>query len=81
MNTIFVGTILLTSVLSAPTWSPWSEWSAYKHIIVISVDGMHASDLDKYIALKPNSTFSALLETGIKYENGYTTGVSLRHDG
>lgn len=77
ISTGLVSAVLLTSVLSAPTWSPWSQWSAYKHVLVISVDGMHASDLDKYIALKPNSTFSALLETGIKYENGYTTGVSL----
>lgn len=76
MTTAFIGTLLLKSVLSAPTWSPWQPWSSYKHIIVISVDGMHASDLDMYVAQKPNSTFAALLQTGIKYENGYTSAVS-----
>lgn len=51
-------------------------WSPYKHIVVVSVDGMHASDLDMYVSLKPNSTFAALLQTGIKYANGYTSAVS-----
>lgn len=44
--------------------------------MTISVDGMHASDLDKYVALRPNSAFAGLLQTGIKYPNANTSGVS-----
>lgn len=61
-------------VLAAPAWGAWSP---YQHTLFISVDGMHASDLDKYVAMKPNSAFAGLLQTGIKYANAYTSGVSL----
>lgn len=75
MASIFASTILVLPVLSAPTWSPWSA-SSYKHVIAISVDGMHASDLDMYVALKPKSTFAKLLQTGVEYSNAYTSAVS-----
>ena len=48
----------------------------YKHVAVFSVDGLHASDLDKYVALKPNSNISALLNTGYQYSGAYTSAPS-----
>jgi predicted AlkP superfamily pyrophosphatase or phosphodiesterase len=50
--------------------------ATYEHVAVFSVDGFHSSDLDKYVALKPNSNLAALLKTGYKYTNAHTTGPS-----
>ncbi len=49
---------------------------AYKHVLLISVDGMHASDL-RYLLNQPgHSTFKALAATGTVYQNAYTTAPS-----
>ncbi|KAM0796201.1 type I phosphodiesterase/nucleotide pyrophosphatase [Usnea florida] len=48
----------------------------YNHVAVFSVDGLHASDIDKYIALRPNSSIAALLKTGYQYSGAYTSAPS-----
>ena len=48
----------------------------YNHVAVFSVDGLHASDLDKYTALRPNSSIAALLKTGYQYSGAYTSAPS-----
>jgi hypothetical protein len=48
----------------------------YDHILVISVDGLHAVDLANYIAAHPTSTLAALAGHGIVYPNAQTTGPS-----
>lgn len=48
----------------------------YKHVAVFSVDGLHPSDVTKYIAMRPGSTFEALLKTGYEYTDASTTGPS-----
>jgi len=48
----------------------------YSHVLAFSIDGMHGSDVEKYIADRPHSTIASLLETGYEYTNAYTTGVS-----
>ena len=47
----------------------------YKHVITFSVDGLHSSDVPKYVALRPKSTIAGLLETGFEYENAFTSEV------
>lgn len=48
----------------------------YTHILVISVDGLHAIDLSNYVASHPTSTLAALTGHGIVYPNALTTGPS-----
>jgi len=43
---------------------------------VFSVDGMHASDVEKYLAVRPTSNISILLATGYEYTNAYTSAPS-----
>jgi biotin-dependent carboxylase-like uncharacterized protein len=38
-----------------------------KHVLLISVDGMHQSDLDWYVANHPSSTLAKLIHTGSEY--------------
>ena len=48
----------------------------FRHVAVFSVDGLHASDIDKYVALRPESNISALLKTGYQYSGAYTSAPS-----
>ncbi|KAF2416913.1 hypothetical protein EJ08DRAFT_673710 [Tothia fuscella] len=43
-----------------------------KYVTIFSIDGLHSSDLDKYLALGP-SNFSKLLDTGYRYTNAFTS--------
>jgi len=48
----------------------------YKYVALFSVDGLHASDVGKYVALRPESTIAQLLETGYEYTNAFTSAPS-----
>lgn len=52
------------------------ERSPFKRVISISVDGLHSSDVNKWLAYNPNSNISALLKTGYEYSNAYTSAPS-----
>lgn len=47
-----------------------------KHVLLISVDGMHALDLTNYVVSHPNSTLAQLSHHGITYTNASTPFVS-----
>jgi hypothetical protein len=46
------------------------------HVLLVSVDGMHQSDLDWYIANHPSSTLAKLTHTGVEYTNAATSNPS-----
>lgn len=66
---------LALATLSLASAAPLKTGS-YKHVAVFSVDGFHASDVDKYVALRPNSNISALLKSGYQYSGAYTSAPS-----
>jgi hypothetical protein len=43
-----------------------------EHVLLISVDGMHQSDLAWYVQTHPNSTLAMLMAQGINYSNAST---------
>ena len=47
-----------------------------KHVLLISVDGLHALDLSNYVATHPNSTLAALSGHGVTYTNASTSTPS-----
>ena len=47
-----------------------------QHVLLISVDGMHQSDLDWYIATHPDSTLAKLTRNGTEYTNALTSNPS-----
>src|SRR5450432_4307725 len=47
-----------------------------KHVLLISVDGMHQSDLHWYVANHPNSTLAKLIHSGSEYTNAATSNPS-----
>lgn len=48
----------------------------YKHVITISVDGLHGSDVEKWVALSPSGNISQLLQHGYEFTNAWTTAPS-----
>ena len=56
--------------------SPIAKTQLFKHVAVLSVDGFHATDVEKYVAARPESTIAQLLETGYEYTNTYTSEPS-----
>jgi hypothetical protein len=47
-----------------------------KHVLLISVDGLHQYDLQHYIKLHPDSTLADLAKAGTEYTNASTTSPS-----
>src|SRR5262249_12780865 len=47
-----------------------------KHVLLISVDGMHQNDLDLYVANHPSSTFAKVTHTGSEYPNASASNPS-----
>jgi hypothetical protein len=43
--------------------------SAGSHVLVISIDGMHGVDLERYTAARPDSTLAQLAKAGVRYTN------------
>lgn len=60
------GTLSTSGAMAAP----------YKHVLLISVDGLHALDLANYAARNPASSLAALVHTGIFYPNALTSAPS-----
>jgi len=50
--------------------------SRVKHVLLISVDGLHALDLSTYVATHANSTLASLSAHGITYSNASTSQPS-----
>src|SRR6185312_17123008 len=47
-----------------------------RHVLLISVDGLHALDLSNYVATHKDSTLAALTAHGITYTNNSTSTPS-----
>jgi hypothetical protein len=50
--------------------------SAISHVLLISVDGMHQSDLEWYVANHPGSELARLATGGAQYSNAHTADPS-----
>lgn len=68
--------VLAVTGITTPAAAAPPKGAKYDHILVISVDGLHAVDLANYVAAHPGSTLAALAGHGIVYPNALTTGPS-----
>jgi hypothetical protein len=73
-----VGAVAICTLSSLPANASPAPNSTHagKHVLLISVDGMHQSDLDWYIANHPSSTLAKLTRTGSEYTNAATSNPS-----
>src|ERR1700745_931962 len=54
---------------AAPAGSAWHHGSAVKHVLLISVDGLHQQDLAWYVHTHPNSVLAGLYDHGTEYSS------------
>ena len=62
---------LTTTALADPSTGPHVH-----HVLLISVDGMHAVDLSNYVAAHPTSTLATLAGHGVVYPNALSSAPS-----
>ncbi|CZR56259.1 uncharacterized protein PAC_06147 [Phialocephala subalpina] len=58
----------------APTFADSDK--VYQHVAAFSIDGLHSSDVEKYVAKRPASTIATLLKTAYEYTDCYTSAPS-----
>ena len=78
--------VIATTVSAAPSiaqtyrynWDFGAKNPLYAHVLLISVDGLHAIDLQKWIAdpAHANGAFAQLAQHGVVYPNAYATAPS-----
>ncbi len=69
---------LATSFLVGPFLASTGHAASTKleHVLLISVDGLHASDLATYIRAHPSSALAALAKSGVTYTQAYAPAPS-----
>jgi hypothetical protein len=55
-----------------PAAPAWHHGSAIKHVLLISVDGLHQQDLAWYVHTYPNSVLAGLYDHGTEYSSAMT---------
>ncbi len=78
---LLAATAATTLAGAVPAMAAPVATSTYKHVLVISVDGMHAIDLTNWIQTHPDSNFAALAAHGVVYPNALTTAPSDSYPG
>jgi Type I phosphodiesterase / nucleotide pyrophosphatase len=63
----------LLTFAGMPNASAEAPKSPVRHVLLVSVDGLHASDLAYYIARHPGSTLASLVTGGTDYTHAQTT--------
>ncbi|WP_136611749.1 alkaline phosphatase family protein [Sinomonas albida] len=72
---VFGAALAATGVASAAVATPGDgpqKANADKHVLLLSVDGLHQSDLDWYVKTHPSSALAALVGHGTDYTNAQT---------
>ena len=61
-----------TGVAHAATRTASGQRSGTRHVLLLSVDGLHQSDLDRYVRAHPSSALARLVGTGTSYTHAQT---------
>lgn len=76
LSLVALSALAYPSLAVPQSWGTWSPAKPpYKYVIALSVDGLHSSDVAKYVTLRPQSAIAGLLSSGIEYQNAWTSAV------
>ena len=73
MKNTLLGTALLMGASGAMAHH---DHRSVEHVLIVSIDGMHAQDLTRCVADKTCPNIAALAQHGVTYTNAYTPGLS-----
>jgi len=68
--------VSLAAAAVAATAGPAAADVTLQHVVLISVDGLHANDLSRYIASHPGSALAGLSRSGTTYSAAHTPSLS-----
>ena len=63
-------------LLAGVAFGATAEAADIDHVLLISVDGLHALDVANYVEAHPNSALAELSEHGVTYSNARTPANS-----
>ena len=63
---------LLVAVLLSSIFAVAEDGPRAKHVLLISVDGLHALDVANYVAVNPKSALAELSHRGTTFTNART---------
>jgi hypothetical protein len=71
---VAVGLLAAGALVSGhATASPGDAPAHVKHVLLLSIDGMHQSDLDWYVSTHPQSALASLVAHGAEFTHAQTT--------
>jgi hypothetical protein len=68
--------VIGTPVLLSSPGTVTASQDQVKHVLLISVDGLHQNDLEWYVANHPSSTLARLTHGGAEFSNAHTSDPS-----
>ena len=72
-RTVALGaTVLIAGALAGPAIASADEPGAARHVLLLSVDGLHQSDLRWYVSQHPTSALAGLFHRGVDFSNART---------
>ena len=74
--TIALGLALLGRTIPARAGDDELRGHKIKHVLLISVDGLHSLDVENYVAAHPDSALAALSNHGVTFSNARTPALS-----
>ncbi|WP_334171742.1 alkaline phosphatase family protein [Sinomonas sp.] len=72
LGAALAATAAASAAVAAPTAATAQRANSDKHVLLLSVDGLHQSDLDWYVKTHPTSALAALVGHGTSYTNAQT---------
>jgi len=76
MRVIRIAAALSLAVSLSTATAQAHDSDQYERVLLISVDGLHALDVARYVDSHPNSTLAQLARHGITYSNARTPANS-----
>ena len=64
--------ILLAALLGSPQAAEREHEREARHVVLISIDGLHQNDLTWFAAQHPDSTLAQMVDGGVSYTKAYT---------
>jgi hypothetical protein len=81
MSTAVAAAAMLAVPAHAADYPSPAVGSKYKHVLLVSVDGLHSVDLTNWIEAHPTGNIAKLFSHGIIYPNAFTTAPSDSYPG
>src|SRR3989454_5690954 len=70
------GALMLAALVPASAASHINERDHIRHVLLISIDGLHALDVANFVQSRPNSALAELSGHGVTYSNARTPSLS-----